>query len=253
MHQHSKQFAPLWFHVPAAAARLPLQVGRLAELNPAYVAPALRRHLLQLLNDMVSAGMCVQLGVLGAIRCYRRGSSSAVLAAARHTCTRGGPWHLQEHSPDSKHREESAALLDCLISSAPRLIQPYVSPINKALVSKLKVGIGLAAGQTLSTWSVGCVMDVNSSQHLCLVALQAASPASMSPANGPGAAGGIVPMLTSGAVGGNANAAGAKEAVKVRVEGRVQPGRSSAWSAEHALTQRAHHALHGADHACCLL
>ncbi len=35
------------------AAIVAVQVGRLAELNPAYVAPALRRHLLQLLNDMV--------------------------------------------------------------------------------------------------------------------------------------------------------------------------------------------------------
>jgi len=35
--------------VRATAVRL---VGRLAGWNPAYVAPALRRHLLQLLTDM---------------------------------------------------------------------------------------------------------------------------------------------------------------------------------------------------------
>ncbi|KAK9806315.1 hypothetical protein WJX72_010074 [[Myrmecia] bisecta] len=70
-------------------------VGRLAHRNPAYVMPALRRHLMQLLNDM-------------------------------------------DHSPDSRQREESAHLLGCLIHSAPRLVMPYVSPILKALVAKLR-------------------------------------------------------------------------------------------------------------------
>jgi hypothetical protein len=37
-----------------------------------------------------------------------------------------------------RHREESATLLDRLIVNAPRLILPYVSPIQKALVSKLR-------------------------------------------------------------------------------------------------------------------
>ena len=37
-----------------------------------------------------------------------------------------------EHSPDSKHKEDSAYLLECLIASAPRLIMPYVAPIQKA-------------------------------------------------------------------------------------------------------------------------
>lgn len=36
-----------------------------------------------------------------------------------------------EHSPDSKAREEAAFLLEQLITSAPRLILPYVSPIQK--------------------------------------------------------------------------------------------------------------------------
>ncbi|KAF5842966.1 armadillo-type protein [Dunaliella salina] len=60
-------------------------VGRLSSFNPAYVNPALRRHLLQLLTDM-------------------------------------------EHSPDSKLREGAAYLLDRLITAAPSLILPYVSP-----------------------------------------------------------------------------------------------------------------------------
>ncbi|DBA66640.1 TPA: hypothetical protein ACH3X2_002209 [Trebouxia sp. C0005] len=70
-------------------------VGRLAGRNPAYVMPALRRHLMQLLSDM-------------------------------------------DHLPDSRHREEGAHLLGCLIHSAPRLVMPYVGPILKALVSKLR-------------------------------------------------------------------------------------------------------------------
>ncbi|GBG00672.1 target of rapamycin kinase [Raphidocelis subcapitata] len=41
-------------------------------------------------------------------------------------------------------REEAAFLLDCLISAAPKLILPYISPIQKALVAKLRGG-GLAA------------------------------------------------------------------------------------------------------------
>lgn len=71
--------------VRATAVQL---VGRLAAWNPAYVAPALRRHLLQLLTDM-------------------------------------------DHSPDSKQRDDSAYLLNCLINSAPQLIMPYISPIQK--------------------------------------------------------------------------------------------------------------------------
>ena len=70
-------------------------VGRLAGLNPAYVLPALRRLLLQLLTDL-------------------------------------------EYSADSKHKEDSARLLGNLIDAAPRLVLPYVSPVLKSLVNKLK-------------------------------------------------------------------------------------------------------------------
>lgn len=71
--------------VRATAIKL---VGGLEKHNAAYVAPALRRHLLQLLTDM-------------------------------------------DHSPDSKQRDDSAYLLNCLINSAPGLILPYISPIQK--------------------------------------------------------------------------------------------------------------------------
>ncbi|BDA44527.1 Serine/threonine-protein kinase TOR [Coccomyxa sp. Obi] len=70
--------------------------GRLAALNPAYIMPALRKHLMQLLSDMAL-------------------------------------------SPDSKQREGSAHLLGRLINACPRLVLPYVSPILKALVAKLRI------------------------------------------------------------------------------------------------------------------
>ncbi|KAK4762122.1 hypothetical protein SAY87_030006 [Trapa incisa] len=71
--------------------------GTLSEKNPAYVLPALRRYLIQLLTYL-------------------------------------------EHSADSKCREESAKLLGCLIRNCERLIHPYVAPIHKALVARLRDG-----------------------------------------------------------------------------------------------------------------
>ncbi|KAI3889270.1 hypothetical protein MKX03_003947, partial [Papaver bracteatum] len=76
--------------------------GRLSEKNPAYVLPALRRHLIQLLTYL-------------------------------------------EQSADSKCKEESAKLLGCLIRSCERLILPYIAPVHKALVAKLREGTGLNA------------------------------------------------------------------------------------------------------------
>ncbi|GIL87381.1 hypothetical protein Vretimale_1690 [Volvox reticuliferus] len=51
--------------------------------------------------------------------------------------------HDMEFSPDNRSREESAYLLEVLIISAAKLIMPYVSPIQKALVGKLR-GTGSA-------------------------------------------------------------------------------------------------------------
>ena len=75
--------------------------GRLSYLNPAYVLPALRQHLLQLLEDLESAA-------------------------------------------DSKHREESAILLGVLMRSCTRLVLPYVGPMLKALVAKLRDGANIS-------------------------------------------------------------------------------------------------------------
>eukprot|EP00850_Spirogloea_muscicola_P011604 SM000072S21238 [mRNA] locus=s72:583526:601430:+ [translate_table: standard] len=77
--------------------------GRLASRNPAYVLPALRHYLLQLLTDL-------------------------------------------EHSTDNKHREESARLLGDLIRACTRLVQPYISPILKVLVAKLREGSASSTG-----------------------------------------------------------------------------------------------------------
>lgn len=68
---------------------------------------------------------------------------------------------------------ESAYLLECLITSAPRLIMPYVSPIQKALVAKLR-GVGTPP-------SGGMVLPVANSQggepcaQMCVCASQAMS------------------------------------------------------------------------------
>eukprot|EP00899_Mesostigma_viride_P025256 jgi/Mesvir1/5915/Mv00684-RA.1 len=72
-------------------------IGRLAERNPAYVLPALRHHLLQLLTDL-------------------------------------------EHSAESKNKEESAILIGCLIIACKRLFLPYVQPVLKSLIAKLREG-----------------------------------------------------------------------------------------------------------------
>ena len=71
--------------------------GRLASRNPAYVLPALRRQLMQLLTDL-------------------------------------------DHAVDGQQRQQSAKMLTCMVRAAPRVIQPYVAPVTKALISKLKEG-----------------------------------------------------------------------------------------------------------------
>ncbi|KAK9943789.1 hypothetical protein M0R45_009385 [Rubus argutus] len=76
--------------------------GRLSEKNPAYVLPALRRYLIQLLADL---------------------------------------WQ----SADSRCREEGIKLLGCLIRNCERLILPYIAPIHKALMARLK-GVGTNNG-----------------------------------------------------------------------------------------------------------
>ncbi|KAF3328854.1 Serine/threonine-protein kinase TOR [Carex littledalei] len=77
--------------------------GRLSEKNPAYVLPALRRHLIQLLTYL-------------------------------------------DQSTDSKCREESAKLLGCLIRNCGRLILPYIAPVHKALVARLRDNNAVVTG-----------------------------------------------------------------------------------------------------------
>uniref|UniRef100_A0A7R9YR22 Serine/threonine-protein kinase TOR n=1 Tax=Chlamydomonas euryale TaxID=1486919 RepID=A0A7R9YR22_9CHLO len=108
-------------------------VGRLADRNPAYVSPALRRHLLQLLNDM-------------------------------------------EHSPDTKHKEDAAFLLECLIGAAPKLILPYVSPIQKALVARLRDVLSAGAGPAINQAVNQVIKDIKEDRK----------PAERKPKEGPG-------------------------------------------------------------------
>lgn len=70
-------------------------VGQMAPRNAAYVLPALRLHLLQLLTDL-------------------------------------------EHGTESPVREEAATLLAVLAQSCTRLILPYVSPLLRSLIAKLR-------------------------------------------------------------------------------------------------------------------
>lgn len=91
--------------------------GRLSEKNPAYVLPALRRHLIQLLTYL-------------------------------------------EQSADNKCKEESAKLLGCLIRNCERLILPYVAPIHKALVARLREGTGVNANNGIITGVLVTVGDL---------------------------------------------------------------------------------------------
>ena len=95
--------------------------GRLSHLNPAYVLPALRQHLLQLLDDLESAA-------------------------------------------DSKYREESAILLGVLMRSCTRLVLPYVGPMLKALVAKLRAGSHMRLA-TQDAMQVGAPGVASQRQH----------------------------------------------------------------------------------------
>ncbi|GER42126.1 serine/threonine protein kinase mTOR [Striga asiatica] len=91
--------------------------GRLSAKNPAYVLPALRRHLIQLLTYL-------------------------------------------KQSADNKCREESAKLLGCLIRNCERLILPYISPIHKALITKLNEGTGVSVNNGIITGVLVTVGDL---------------------------------------------------------------------------------------------
>ena len=64
-------------------------IGHLSSMNPAYIMPALRKLLIQLLTEL-------------------------------------------EHSGMGRNKEQSSRLLGRLVSSAPRLIKPYMEPILKS-------------------------------------------------------------------------------------------------------------------------
>jgi FKBP12-rapamycin complex-associated protein len=70
-------------------------IGRLSQLNPAYIFPSLRKTLMELLNEMELSGV-------------------------------------------GRNKEQSARMLGHLVANAPSLIRPYVEPILKVLVPKLR-------------------------------------------------------------------------------------------------------------------
>ncbi|XP_064642053.1 serine/threonine-protein kinase mTOR-like isoform X1 [Lineus longissimus] len=70
-------------------------IGRLSNMNPAYVMPSLRKTLIQILTELENSGM-------------------------------------------GRNKEQAAKMLGHLVSTAPRLIKPYMEPILKVLVPKLK-------------------------------------------------------------------------------------------------------------------
>ncbi|XP_013778468.1 serine/threonine-protein kinase mTOR-like [Limulus polyphemus] len=70
-------------------------IGRLRDINPAYVMPSLRKVLIQILTEL-------------------------------------------EHSGVGRNKEQSAKMLGHLVANAPRLIRPYMEPVLKVLIPKLK-------------------------------------------------------------------------------------------------------------------
>lgn len=70
-------------------------IGRLTQVNPAYVMPSLRKTLIQLLTEI-------------------------------------------EYSNVPRNKEESAKLLSLLVSTAQRLIKPYVDPMITVLLPKAR-------------------------------------------------------------------------------------------------------------------
>lgn len=93
--------------------------GRLSEKNPAYVLPALRRYLMQLLTYLDQ-----RLPKFSSD--YEFGCQSYICIAPT-SCLKISVFC----SMDSKCREESARLLGCLIRSCARLILPYIAPVHK--------------------------------------------------------------------------------------------------------------------------
>eukprot|EP01117_Protostelium_nocturnum_P014316 TRINITY_DN5444_c0_g1_i3.p1 TRINITY_DN5444_c0_g1~~TRINITY_DN5444_c0_g1_i3.p1 ORF type:complete len:2209 (+),score=787.54 TRINITY_DN5444_c0_g1_i3:161-6787(+) len=65
-----------------------------------------------------------------------------------------------EHSGDSRTKEESSKLLGILIEHSPLLVKPYVDPLMKALMPKLREGDAAVSSSALST--VGTLASVTS-------------------------------------------------------------------------------------------
>lgn len=141
-------------------------VGRLAAHNPAYVMPALRKHLMQLLSDMsqapesrqregawsrsrhaelltvlsISSAMrLLPLCSLAVDRLHCSGGLTVMSIACMLQSAQQDPtWNVLSCWPACA---ESASLLEMLICACPPLVLPYVPPILRALVAKLRAAV----------------------------------------------------------------------------------------------------------------
>uniref|UniRef100_A0A6N2L582 Serine/threonine-protein kinase TOR n=1 Tax=Salix viminalis TaxID=40686 RepID=A0A6N2L582_SALVM len=113
--------------------------GRLSEKNPAYVLPALRRHLIQLLTYLKQRERSPL-------------NQSVKVSDMELSCN--------VSSADNKCREESAKLLGCLIRNCERLVLPYIAPIHKALVARLIEGTGINANNGIISGVLVTVGDL---------------------------------------------------------------------------------------------
>ena len=125
--------------------------GAISHTNPAYVMPALRRHLMQLLSDMDHSpdsrqreGTGGRVGGVGNVVTLCCPMRCATLLCAQCHLRHGT---LCCPSPTA----ESARLLGVLIRSAPKLVLPYTAPVLRALISKLRAAGSTAAAAPSTT------------------------------------------------------------------------------------------------------
>ncbi|PFX15507.1 Serine/threonine-protein kinase mTOR, partial [Stylophora pistillata] len=111
-------------------------IGRLSNLNPAYIMPSLRKTLIQILTELEYSGVG-----------RNKEQSARMLGHLVSNAPRLIRPYMEpilkiltelEYSGVGRNKEQSARMLGHLVSNAPRLIRPYMEPILKALIPKLK-------------------------------------------------------------------------------------------------------------------
>lgn len=102
----------------------------MSEKNPAYVLPALRRYLIQLLTYLEQR-LCLGFRVLNIFEYSVIEKLLVVNLITPHAAVLDIDFCFNVSSADNKCREESAKLLGCLIRNCEGLIRPYIAPIHK--------------------------------------------------------------------------------------------------------------------------